>query len=50
MAGQMVYLAMYRLARTLSAGPSPGRAPRRAFITCAVCHVRSGTSPIRPIA
>src|SRR5690349_413924 len=49
-AGQIVYLATYRLARLLSAGPSPGSAPRRAFITCAVCQVRRTTSPTRPIA
>jgi hypothetical protein len=30
--------------------PSPGNAPRRAFITCAVCHVRMTTSPTRPMA
>lgn len=29
---------------------SPGSAPRRRFITCAVCQVRSTTSPMRPIA
>ncbi|PQM44402.1 hypothetical protein C1Y40_05436 [Mycobacterium talmoniae] len=29
---------------------SPGSAPRRRFITCAVCQVRSTTSPTRPIA
>ena len=28
----------------------PRRAPRRFFITCAVCQVRSTTSPMRPIA
>ena len=28
----------------------PGSAPRRPFITCAVCQVRRTTSPTRPIA
>jgi hypothetical protein len=49
-AGQIVYLATYRRARRLSAAPSPGSEPRFCFITCAVCHVRSTTSPTRPIA
>ncbi len=30
--------------------PSPGSAPRRSFIACAVCQVRITISPIRPIA
>ena len=34
----------------LSAAPSPGSAPRRCFITCAVCQVRMIVSPIRPMA
>ena len=49
-AGQIVYLATYRRARRLSAAPSPASDPRRCFITCAVCQVRSTTSPTRPIA
>ncbi len=50
----MVYLATYRRARRLSAPlsapPSPGSAPRRCFITCAVCQVLMIVSPIRPMA
>ncbi|SLE54443.1 Uncharacterised protein [Mycobacteroides abscessus subsp. massiliense] len=53
-AGQIVYFATYRRTRLLSfsLGPdgSPGSAPRRFFITCAVCHVRITTSPMRPMA
>ena len=49
-AGQIVYLATYRRARKLSATPSPSRLPRRSFMTCAVCHVRRTTSPMRPMA
>ena len=30
--------------------PYPDSAPRRSFITCAVCQVRRMTYPIRPIA
>ncbi len=47
----IVYFATYRRARSLSAGSAGPSEPRRAFITCATCHVRVITSPpIRPIA
>lgn len=49
-AGLRVYFATYRRARALSARPSPGRLPRRFFMTCAVCQVRITTSPMRPMA
>ncbi len=52
MAGQMVYLAMWR--RTVVVGDSYQTGhlpvPRERLITCAVCQVRSTTSPTRPIA
>ena len=50
-AGLIVYLATYRLARKLSLRlESCSSGPRCVFILCAVCQVRITTSPIRPIA
>mmetsp|Transcript_39931 Transcript_39931/g.118454 ORF Transcript_39931/g.118454 Transcript_39931/m.118454 type:complete len:262 (+) Transcript_39931:516-1301(+) len=51
-AGLIVYFAMYRLIRALSAPAdvSSGSGPRCAFILSAVCQVRQTTSPTRPIA
>ena len=49
-AGQIVYFATYRRARSLSAGPCAPSMPRRRFIAWAVCQVRMMVSPTRPIA
>mmetsp|Transcript_31581 Transcript_31581/g.50739 ORF Transcript_31581/g.50739 Transcript_31581/m.50739 type:complete len:235 (-) Transcript_31581:1831-2535(-) len=51
LAGFMVYLATYRLIRSLSSSlPSSGKAPSCFFILSAVCHVLVITSPTLPIA